>query len=67
MSLRLLDLMEPEETVGNLWHGYASRFAAPEAAAGVAVSLEELRPSVAVIFRALGGKAGAEIAASWLR
>lgn len=64
MSLRLLDLMEPEETVGNLWHGYASRFAAPEAAAGVAVSLEELRPSVAVIFRALGGKAGAEIAAS---
>lgn len=64
MSLRLLDLMEPEETVGNLWHGYASRFAAPEGAAGVAVSLEQVRPSVAVIFRALGGKAGAEIAAS---
>ncbi|MBP1807402.1 nitric oxide reductase activation protein NorD [Rubellimicrobium aerolatum] len=57
-----LDLMEPEETVGNLWHDWASRLAAaPEGAAGEAVTLEEMRASVAILFRALGGAAGVEI------
>ncbi|ULB09224.1 NorD nitric oxide reductase activation protein [Cereibacter azotoformans] len=64
MSFHLLDLMEPEETVGNLWHDYASRFAAVTANDGAAVSLEAMRPSVAVLFRALGGAAGVEIGPS---
>ena len=37
--MHLLDLMEPEETVGNLWHDMASRIGAeasyPEAAGAV--------------------------------
>ncbi|MGP3697409.1 nitric oxide reductase activation protein NorD [Rhodobacter sp. NSM] len=64
MSFHLLDLMEPEETVGNLWHGYASRFAAVASNEGAAVALEAMRPSVAVLFRALGGAAGVEIGPS---
>ncbi|MGP3724031.1 nitric oxide reductase activation protein NorD [Cereibacter sphaeroides] len=64
MSFHLLDLMEPEETVGNLWHDYASRFAATRGHAGAAVPLEAMRPSVAVLFRALGGPSGVEIGAS---
>ncbi|RAZ83924.1 nitric oxide reductase activation protein NorD [Cereibacter johrii] len=64
MSFHLLDLMEPEETVGNLWHDYASRFAATRGHAGAAVSLDAMRPSVAVLFRALGGPSGVEIGAS---
>lgn len=59
--MHLLDLMEPEETVGNLWHDMASRWGAA-AEAGEAVTLEQVRPSVAALFRALGGGAGVEIA-----
>jgi nitric oxide reductase NorD protein len=60
-----LELLEPEDFVGNLWHDWASRLAAPQqGAAGAAVTLGEMRPSVALLFRALGGPAGAEIAAS---
>ena len=60
-----LELLEPEDFVGNLWHDWASRLAAPDrGAASAAVTLEEMHPSVALLFRALGGPAGAEIAAS---
>ncbi|MGR3792990.1 VWA domain-containing protein [Vannielia sp. SX4] len=62
--MQLLDLMEPEETVGNLWHDMASRIGAASGAAGEAVALEEMRASVAALFRALGGGAGVEIAAA---
>ncbi|MCE6960475.1 VWA domain-containing protein [Cereibacter sphaeroides] len=64
MSFHVFDLMEPEETVGNLWHDYASRFAATRGHEGAAVTLEAMRPSVAVLFRALGGPAGVEIGES---
>jgi nitric oxide reductase NorD protein len=57
-----LDLLEPEEAVGNLWHDWASRLAAPEQNTGSAVTLEAVRPSIAVLFRALGGASGVEIA-----
>ena len=57
-----LDLLEPEEAVGNLWHDWASRLAAPEHHTGSAVTLEVARPSIAVLFRALGGASGVEIA-----
>ncbi len=54
-----LDLMEPEETVGNLWHGWATRGGAAPGAA--AVAFEAMRPSVATLFRALGGAPAVEI------
>lgn len=64
MALHPMDLMEPEETVGNLWHGVAQRFAPVAGYAESAVALEAVRPSVTLLFRALGGKPGVEIATS---
>ncbi|WP_420006208.1 nitric oxide reductase activation protein NorD [Arenibacterium sp. LLYu02] len=60
--IHVLDLMEPEETVGNLWHDMATRRAASDA--GRAVTFDAVRPSLAALFRALGGPAGVEIVAS---
>jgi len=62
--MHLHDLMDPEETVGKLWHDMASGIGAavcyPEA--GVALAL--VRPSLSVLFRALGGGAGVELTES---
>ncbi|WP_299818777.1 VWA domain-containing protein [uncultured Roseibium sp.] len=62
--IRPLDLMEPEETVGNLWHDWASRMASTEGYRDCAVPLEAVRVSLAVLFRALGGAGGVEIGAA---
>ncbi|SIO30287.1 nitric oxide reductase NorD protein [Vannielia litorea] len=59
--MHLLDLMEPEETVGNLWHDMAARWGHAGGDAGEAVTLEQMRASVATLYRALGGGAGVEI------
>ncbi|MWD29278.1 NorD nitric oxide reductase activation protein, partial [Aquicoccus sp. SCR17] len=59
LMIHVLDLMEPEETVGNLWHDMTTRWGTPSGEA--AVRLEEVRPSVAALYRALGGAAGTEI------
>ncbi|MTJ06002.1 MAG: VWA domain-containing protein [Sediminimonas qiaohouensis] len=59
--MRLVDLMEPEETVGNLWHDMASGIGAGVLYPEAAVSLASVRPSLAVLFRALGGAAGVEL------
>ncbi|MDO9638895.1 MAG: VWA domain-containing protein [Pseudotabrizicola sp.] len=64
MALHPKDLMEPEETVGNLWHGMAQRLAPVAGFAAHAVALEAVRPGVTLLFRALGGKPGVEVAAS---
>ncbi len=64
MALHPLDLMEPEETMGNLWHGVTQRLAATPGHAASAVTLDVMRPSIALLFRALGGKPGVEVAAS---
>ncbi|AMY68648.1 NorD nitric oxide reductase activation protein [Frigidibacter mobilis] len=64
MALHPMDLMEPEETVGNLWHGLAQRLAPLAGHEGSAVTLEAVRPSVTLLFRALGGQPGVEVAAS---
>ncbi|MFN4160324.1 MAG: nitric oxide reductase activation protein NorD [Gemmobacter sp.] len=64
MALRPMDLIEPEETMGNLWHGLAQRLAPVTGHAASAVALETVRPSVTLLFRALGGKPGVEIATS---
>jgi nitric oxide reductase NorD protein len=64
MALHPKDLMEPEETVGNLWHGMAQLLAPVAGFAAHAVALESVRPGVTLLFRALGGKPGAEVTAS---
>lgn len=64
MALHPMDLMEPEETMGNLWHGVAQRLAPVAGHPVHAVALESVRPGVTLLFRALGGKPGVEVAAS---
>jgi nitric oxide reductase NorD protein len=59
--MKLLDLLEPEEAVGTLWHGMVTRSGADANRAGSAVELEEVRASVATLYRALGGGQGVEI------
>lgn len=59
-----LDLMEPEETVGKLWHDYASKLSAPVGYTDHAVALKELRPSLTLLFRALGGDGRVELSES---
>ncbi|MCV0426246.1 MAG: VWA domain-containing protein, partial [Roseibium sp.] len=46
---------EPEETVGKLWHAFASRLDAPEVHHGAAVDFHEVGGRLAVLFRGLGG------------
>ncbi|SLN58010.1 von Willebrand factor type A domain protein [Falsiruegeria litorea R37] len=59
--MRLLDLMEPEETVGNLWHDMASGIALGESHPQAAVTFASVRASLSVLFRALGGAKGVEL------
>ncbi len=65
--IHLTDLMEPEETVGNLWHALVSREGQAEGraqSAEHAVAFPAMRPSIATLFRALGGGSGVEIVAA---
>lgn len=59
----MMELFEPEETVGRLWHrligGRSSYPHHPHAA----VTLESLRPRLSVFFRALGGNRGVRLTA----
>ncbi len=52
---------EPEETVGKLWHAFASRLAAPTVHEDAAVELDALTGRLAVLFRGLGGGAAVAI------
>ncbi len=61
MELHPLDLMEPEETVGKLWHDMAEGMGADRSYPEAAVTLREVRTSLAVLFRALGGPVGVEL------
>ena len=61
MKIRPMDLMEPEETVGNIWHDVAGGMGAAVCYPEVAVSLAEVRISLGILFRALGGQAGVEL------
>jgi nitric oxide reductase NorD protein len=68
---------EPEETIGKLWHAYASRLDGTPVHEGARVSLSEVSGRLAVLFRGLGGDGSVEIRAvaeqtshhrlSWLR
>lgn len=61
MALRPLDLMEPEETVGDLWHDFASGIGAVERFDHAAVTLARNRSSLLLLFRALGGGGSVEL------
>ncbi|NRB18399.1 MAG: VWA domain-containing protein [Rhodobacteraceae bacterium] len=61
MALHPLDLMDPEEAIGNLWHDYASSMGAQPRFVQAAVQLSDLRPSLVLLFRALGGDGAVEI------
>ncbi|MBL4750486.1 MAG: nitric oxide reductase D protein [Amylibacter sp.] len=54
---------EPEETIGKLWHAYASRLGAPSVYDGARVDLSEVGGRLAVLFRGLGGSPSVEIKA----
>ncbi len=59
--MHLLDLMEPEETVGNLWHGVAKDLGSTVSYPAAGESLAEIRSSLVMLFRALGGNASVEL------
>ncbi|MBK5932609.1 nitric oxide reductase NorD protein [Rhodovulum imhoffii] len=59
--MRLRDLMEPEETVGNLWHDIASGIGSGVTYPEAGIPLAAVRPSLTVLFRSLGGAPGVEL------
>mgnify|MGYP000928804079 CR=1 FL=1 len=56
-----LEPWEPEETVGKLWHAWASGFDAPQDFAEQSVALPEVAGRITVLFRGLGGAPSVEI------
>ena len=65
MSGLNIEPWEPEETVGKLWHSFATRLDAPAALHEDArVALDEMSGRVSVLFRGLGGGASVEIRAA---
>lgn len=63
----MLDFLELEETVGRVWHRLVGGTASYPVHADHAVSLAEIRPRIAVMFRALSGEAGVQIASASAR
>lgn len=60
MDLSLHALIEPEETVGTIWHGIVSGLDRPDHPYA-AVTFAEVQRSASFLFRALGGAASVEI------
>lgn len=56
-----VELWEPEESVGKIWHAFASRLDAPSSHEDAAVHLEDVRGRIGVLFRGLGGGRDVEI------
>lgn len=61
MALHPLDLMDPEETIGNIWHDVATGMGAQPNFPKEAVRLVDVRQSLTMLFRALGGAGSVEI------
>ncbi len=61
MALRPLDLLDPEEAVGNVWHDLVAGVGAEVAYPHAAADLATIRPSLTMMFRALGGAGGVEV------
>ena len=58
-----LEPWEPEETIGKLWHAYASRLDAPRVHDGARVDLSQVKGRLPVFFRGLGGDPSVQIKA----
>lgn len=63
----MLDFLELEETVGRAWHRLVGSTASYPVHAEHAVALTDIRNQIAVMFRALGGERGVQIAGSKAR
>jgi len=55
------ELWEPEESVGKIWHAFASGLDAPENFEDEAVTLNDMQGRLAVLFRGLGGSKDIEV------
>ncbi|WP_225972804.1 nitric oxide reductase activation protein NorD [Paracoccus jeotgali] len=58
---RGIEPWEPEESVGKLWHAYASRLDAPPDYPEAEVMLNDVSARLAVLFRGLGGDHAVEL------
>lgn len=63
----MLDFLELEETVGRAWHRLVGSTASYPVHAEHAVALTDVRSQIEVMFRALGGESGVQIAGSKAR
>jgi nitric oxide reductase NorD protein len=61
MSLGHFEPWEPEESVGKLWHAFASRLDSDPVHDGARVLLSQVGGRLAVLFRGLGGDPAVEI------
>src|SRR6266545_506056 len=63
----MLDFLELEETVGRAWHRLVGSTASYPVHREHAVALADVRSQIAVMFRALGGQIGVQIAGAKAR
>ncbi|NIX75906.1 nitric oxide reductase activation protein NorD [Microvirga terricola] len=63
----MLDFLELEETVGQFWHRLVGRAATYPRYPEHGVSLDEVRSSLGVFFRGLGGESGVQLAGTAAR
>jgi len=63
----MLDFLELEETVGQFWHRLVGRAVTYPRYPELGVSLDEVRGSLAVFFRGLGGETGVQLAGTAAR
>lgn len=63
----MLDFLELEETVGRAWHRLVGSTASYPVHPEHAVALSEIQNQIAVVFRALGGQTGVQIAGAKAR
>ena len=59
--MKLLHLLEPEETAGNLWHRIVGHGQDSSHFPDAAVTFEQIAPQLRVFFRGLGGDGGVEL------
>lgn len=63
----MLDFLELEETVGRAWHRLVGATASWPVHAEAAATLAEVQGQIAIMFRALGGEAGVQVAGAKAR
>ena len=61
---REIEPWEPEESVGKLWHAYASRLDVAPEYPEARVALKDVAGRISVLFRGLGGDPSVELRAA---